>query len=218
MKSVKIDKIYSILKKEVINYKVPIVDIIQIQTKDPFKVLITTILSARTKDETTSKAAKKLFIKIKKIKDLEKFTQKEIEKLIYPVGFYKTKAKHLKQLPIVLKQEFNNKIPETINELIKLPGVGRKTANLVVTIAFNKQGICVDTHVHRIINRFGYINTKTPLETEIKLREKLPKKYWKPINSIIVAFGQNLCTPISPHCSECPIKKYCNKVGVKKSR
>ena len=218
MKSVKIDKIYSILKKEVINYKVPIVDIIQIQTKDPFKVLITTILSARTKDETTSKAAKKLFIKIKKIKDLEKFTQKEIEKLIYPVGFYKTKAKHLKQLPIVLKQEFNNKIPETINELIKLPGVERKTANLVVTIAFNKQGICVDTHVHRIINRFGYINTKTPLETEIKLREKLPKKYWKPINSIIVAFGQNLCTPISPHCSECPIKKYCNKVGVKKSR
>ena len=218
MKSVKIDKIYSILKKEVINYKVPIVDIIQIQTKDPFKVLITTILSARTKDETTSKAAKKLFIKIKKIKDLEKFTQKEIEKLIYPVGFYKTKAKHLKQLPIVLKQEFNNKIPETINELIKLPGVGRKTANLVVTIAFNKQGICVDTHVHRIINRFGYINTKTPLETEIKLREKLPKKYWKPINSIIVAFGQNLCTPISPHCSEGPIKKYCNKVGVKKSR
>ena len=218
MKSVKIDKIYSILKKEVINYKVPIVDIIQIQTKDPFKVLITTILSARTKDETTSKAAKKLFIKIKKIKDLEKFTQKEIEKLIYPVGFYKTKAKHLKQLPIVLKQEFNNKIPETINELIKLPGVGRKTANLVVTIAFNKQGICVDTHVHRIINRFGYINTKTPLETEIKLREKLPKKYWKPINSIIVAFVQNLCTPISPHCSECPIKKYCNKVGVKKSR
>ena len=218
MKKTNIDKIYSILKKEVINYKVPIVDIIQIQTKDPFKVLITTILSARTKDETTSKAAKKLFIKIKKIKDLEKFTQKEIEKLIYPVGFYKTKAKHLKQLPIVLKQEFNNKIPETINELIKLPGVGRKTANLVVTIAFNKQGICVDTHVHRIINRFGYINTKTPLETEIKLREKLPKKYWKPINSIIVAFGQNLCTPISPHCSECPIKKYCNKVGVKKSR
>ena len=194
MRSVNIDKIYSILKKEVIDYKVPIVDLIQIQTKDPFKVLITTILSARTKDGTTSIAAKKLFIKIKKIKDIEKFTQKEIEKLIYPVGFYKTKAKHLKQLPIILKQEFNNKIPETIEELIKLPGVGRKTANLVVTIAFNKPGICVDTHVHKIMNRIGYIETKTPYETEMRLRDKLPKKYWKTIN------------------------KYCNRLGVKKSR
>ncbi|MBT3395463.1 endonuclease III [archaeon] len=218
MRSVNIDKIYSILKKEVIDYKVPIVDLIQIQTKDPFKVLITTILSARTKDGTTSIAAKKLFIKIKKIKDIEKFTQKEIEKLIYPVGFYKTKAKHLKQLPIILKQEFNNKIPETIEELIKLPGVGRKTANLVVTIAFNKPGICVDTHVHKIMNRIGYIETKTPYETEMRLRDKLPKKYWKTINSILVAFGQNLCTPISPHCSNCPINKYCNRLGVKKSR
>jgi endonuclease III len=204
MRSVNIDKIYSILKKEVIDYKVPIVDLIQIQTKDPFKVLITTILSARTKDGTTSIAAKKLFI--------------EIEKLIYPVGFYKTKAKHLKQLPIILKQEFNNKIPETIEELIKLPGVGRKTANLVVTIAFNKPGICVDTHVHKIMNRIGYIETKTPYETEMRLRDKLPKKYWKTINSILVAFGQNLCTPISPHCSNCPINKYCNRLGVKKSR
>ncbi len=216
MKKTNIDKIYSILKKEVINYKVPIVDIIQ--TKDPFKVLITTILSARTKDEITSKAAKRLFTKVKKIKDLEKKSQKEIEKLIYPVGFYKIKAKNLKQLPIILKQEFNNKIPETIEELIKLPGVGRKTANLVITIAFNKHGICVDTHVHRIMNRFGYIKTKTPHETELKLRKKLPKRYWKIINSILVAFGQNLCRPISPHCSDCPINEYCNKLGVKKSR
>ena len=218
MKQVNIDKIYLILKKEIINYNVPIVDLIQIQTKNPFKVLITTILSARTKDETTSKAAKKLFIKIKKIDDLNKFSQREIEKLIHPVGFYKTKAKHLKQLPYILKKEFNNKIPESIEELIKLPGVGRKTANLVMTIAFNKHGICIDTHVHRIMNRFGYIKTNTPYETEMTLREKLPKKYWKTINSILVAFGQNLCRPISPHCNKCPINNYCNKINVKKSR
>ena len=177
-----------------------------------------------TTDKVEKRAHDLLFagLPIKKAVEIaslgKKFTQKEIEKLIYPVGFYKTKAKHLKQLPIILKQEFNNKIPETIEELIKLPGVGRKTANLVVTIAFNKPGICVDTHVHKIMNRIGYIETKTPYETEMRLRDKLPKKYWKTINSILVAFGQNLCTPISPHCSNCPINKYCNRLGVKKSR
>jgi endonuclease III len=213
-----IDKVYKILKKEVVNYNVPIVDLIQIQTKDPFKVLITTILSARTKDETTSIAAKKLFLKVKNIKDLEKINDKELEKLIYPVGFYKTKTKNLKLLPKVLKKEFNNKIPETVEELIKLPGVGRKTANLVVAIAFDKDAICVDVHVNRILNRLGYIKTKTPYETEMLLRKKLPRKYWKTINSILVAFGQNICRPISPFCSRCPIYDECKRINVKTSR
>ena len=173
---------------------------------------------ARTKDEVTSNAAKKLFVKVNKIKDLEKISRKELEKLIYPVGFYKTKAKNLKLLPKILKKEFNSIIPETIEELIKLPGVGRKTANLVVTIAFDKHAICVDTHVHRIMNRLGYIRTKTPHETEIILRKKLPRKYWKTINSILVAFGQNTCKPISPFCSKCPIYKECKRIKVKTSR
>ena len=213
-----IGKVYDILKKEVINYNVPVVNIIQVQTKDPFKVLITTILSARTKDEVTYLAAKKLFSKIKNIKDLEKISKKDIEKLIYPVGFYTTKAKNLKLLPKILKKEFNNIIPNTVEELIKLPGVGRKTANLVVTIAFDKHAICVDTHVHRIMNRLGYIKTKTPHETEMRLRKKLPKKYSKTINSILVAFGQNTCKPISPFCSKCPVYNECKRINIKKSR
>jgi len=210
-----IAKIYSILKKEVKNYKVPVVDLIEIQTNDPFKVLVATILSARTKDETTAQACKRLFVKVKNINDLNKLTQKEIERLVYPVGFYKTKAKHLKQLPIVLKEQFNKKIPHKLDDLIKLPGVGRKTANLVVAVAFKDYGICVDTHVHKIMNRLGYVKTKTPYQTELALREKLPRRYWKTFNSIFVAFGQNTCRPISPYCSQCPIHKYCKRINVK---
>lgn len=215
---VNIDAIYTILKKEVINYKVPIVDLIKIQTNDPERVLIATILSARTKDQTTAAACKKLFAKISRVMDLEHISEKEIEQLIYPVGFYKTKAKHLKQLPAILKEKFGEKIPETVEELIKLPGVGRKTANLVVAVGFQKPGMCVDTHVHRITNRLGYVTTKNPFQTEMALRKKLPKQYWEKINSMLVAFGQHTCTPISPHCSRCPIRKYCKRVDVTTSR
>ncbi len=218
MKTVDIDKVHAILKKEVKNYKVPVVDLIQVQTKSPFKVLVTTILSARTNDRTTTEAAKRLFKIVHKPSDLDNIPVSKLEKIIHPVGFYKNKAKHLKQLPKVLKEKFNNKIPSTIDELVKLPGVGRKTANLVVVIAFNKHGVCVDTHVHRISNRLGYIKTKNPLETEMVLREKLPKRYWKTINSILVAFGQNLCRPIGPKCSICPIKQHCNRVNVRNSK
>ena len=212
--NVDIDSIYLTLKKETKNYKVPVVDLVEIQTKDPFKVLLATILSARTKDETTLKAVKKLFPKVKKPSDLNKLSKENIEKLIYPVGFYHNKAEHLKKFPLVLKREFNNIIPSTVEELVKLPGVGRKTANLVVAVAFNKPAICVDTHVHTITNRLGYVHTKNPLKTELQLRKKLPKKYWITFNSILVAFGQNLCRPVSPFCSKCPINRYCNKVGV----
>jgi endonuclease III len=205
-----ISKAYNILKKEVSHYKVPVVDLIKIQTNDPFKVLVATILSARTKDETTVNACKKLFKVIKKINDLDKLTINQIEKLIFPVGFYHTKAKHLKLLPKVLNEKFNNIIPDTVEDLLELPGVGRKTANLVVAVGFNKPGMCVDVHVHRISNRLGYINTKTPFESEMALRKKLPLRYWEKYNSTLVAFGQNLCRPINPHCWECPITKYCD--------
>lgn len=217
-KNVDIAKIHEILLKEFKTYNAPVVDLIKIQTNDPFKVLVATILSARTNDKTTVDACKKLFFKVNKIEDLNKLSNKEIEKLIYPVGFYHTKAEHLKLLPHALKEKFNNKIPKTVEELIELPGVGRKTANLVVAIAFDKPAVCVDTHVHRIMNIFGYVKTKTPLETEMALRKKLPIKYWTTINSILVAHGQHVCRPISPMCSKCKIEKFCNKIGVKKSR
>lgn len=217
MKKVDVDAIYRILKNEVVKYNVPVAELVEIQTRDPFKVLLATVLSARTKDETTAPAAARLFTKVKKISDLDKVSQKEIETLIFPVGFYKTKAKHIKQIPKAL-DEFGGKIPETVDELVKLPGVGRKTANLVSSVAFKRKSICVDTHVHRISNRLGYVKTKTPFETEMALREKLPVKYWEKLNMLLVAFGQNLCRPISPFCSRCPIINYCNRVGVAKSR
>lgn len=218
MKKVDIEKIYNILKRESKNFNVPVVDLIQMQTKDPFKVLLGTILSARTKDKVTMKASDKLFSKVKGVGDLDKLSQKEVEKLIYPVGFYKTKAKHLKQLPKVMKEEFHGVIPQTVEELIKLPGVGRKTANLVVAVGFQKPAVCVDTHVHRIMNRLGYVKTNTPFETEMALRKKLPVKYWEKINSLIVAFGQHLCSPISPWCSKCPVIDYCNQNNVTTKR
>lgn len=218
MKQVNIDKIHSVLKTEVKKFKTPVVDLIELQTHDPFKVLLSTILSARTQDRTTIKASKKLFARVKKIDDLNKLTEKEIQNLIYPVGFYKTKAKHLKKLPEILKEKFSNNIPDTVEELTQLPGVGRKTANLVVAIGFRKPAICVDTHVHRIMNRLGYVKTRNPFQTEMAIRKKLPKKYWITINSYLVAYGQNICTPISPKCSICTISKYCNRIEVSKTR
>ncbi len=212
------DEIVKILRKEVKNYNVPIVDLIKVKTNDPFKILIATILSARTNDKTTSVVCSNLFKKVKNFEDLSKLSVKQIEKLIYPVGFYKNKAKQLKELPSVIFSEFNGKIPSSIEDLVKLPGVGRKTANLVRVTAFNKDGICVDTHVHRIMNRIGYVKTKTPYETEMVLRKKLPRKYWKEINYLLVSYGQNTCVPISPFCSKCVIREYCKRNGVKKSR
>ena len=210
-----INKIYEILAKEFKKYSLPIVDLIEVQTKDPFKVLVTTILSARTKDQTTSVAAVRLFKTVNNAEDLEKLSIVEIEKLITPVGFFHNKAKYLKKLPGVLKEKFQNKVPDKIDELLQLPGVGRKTANLVRTIAFRKPGICVDVHVHRISNRLGLVKTKTPLETEMELRKILPLKYWIDFNSYLVAFGQNHCFPRNPKCSTCPIYDECERVEVK---
>ncbi len=202
------------LKLEVQNYKVPVVDLISVQTRDPFKILVATILSARTKDETTAKASIRLFHAAPDIKSLARLSKDEISELIYPVGFYSSKAGYLSRLPHAL-EAFKGKVPDNIESLITLPGVGRKTANLVMSMAFNKDAICVDTHVHRIMNIWGYVKTKTPLETEMALRKKLPKKHWQEVNSILVAFGQGLCRPVSPHCDKCVIGDTCPKKGVK---
>jgi len=209
-----IDVVYRVLKKHFIKYRMPIVDLIEQQTKDPFKILLATILSARTKDQTTAAASRRLFEKVNTLEDLNNLSLAEIGECIFPVGFWKNKAQYLKQLPAVLESRFNGIVPDTVEELIQLPGVGRKTANLVVAVGFHKPAVCVDIHVHRISNRLGYVNTKDPFHTEMALRKKLPKKYWITINSYLVSFGQNLCTPINPKCNTCPIFDQCRAVGV----
>jgi endonuclease III len=215
MKISDLPAVTKILKKEFNKKQAPVVDLVKAQTNDPFKILTATILSARTKDDTTAAACKRLFATISKPADLEKLTIPQLEKLIFPVGFYHNKAKYLHALPTALNKLFDGKIPDTIDELCQLPGVGRKTANLVVTMAFDKPAMCVDIHVHRISNRFGLLKTNTPLETEMRLREILPKKYWMTWNSHLVSFGQTLCSPISPKCNQCPIIKYCSRINVK---
>jgi len=209
-----IDAVIPILKVHFHSVRTPVVDFIQTKTRDPFKVLVATILSARTKDETTTKVVTKLFEIIHNYEDINKFSVAEIDKMIYPVGFHREKAKHLKQLPNILKDKFNGIVPSEIDDLLLLPGVGRKTANLVRAVAWGLPAVCVDVHVHRISNRWGYVTTKTPFDTEMALRQILPEKYWLVFNSYVVAFGQNLCYPRKPKCGECPIYKYCARIGV----
>jgi exodeoxyribonuclease III len=208
-----IEHLLDIVGKEVLGLKVPVVDLIAVQTQDPFKVLVATILSARTKDETTAQAAKRLFKHAPDQQGLAALPAEKIAKLIYPVGFYRNKAKYLVKLPQAL-EAFGNTIPDTVEQLVTLPGVGRKTANLVVSVAFQKPAICVDTHVHRIMNIWGYVKTKDPLQTEMALRKKLPKKYWIKVNSLLVAFGQAICRPVAPHCDRCALNKVCPQIGV----
>ena len=209
IKRIDIGKILDLLSRQVEKLDLPAVDFLKSKKFNDFQILISIILSSRTNDKTTLKSSLKLFEKVSNCEDLRKLTNLQIQKLIYPVGFYKTKANNLKKLCVVLKKDFNNKIPETIDELVKLPGVGRKTANLYVSTVLKKPSITVDTHVHRILNRIGYLKTKTPLETEMFLRENLDKKYWRKINFILVLFGQNICRPIGPKCDICKINKYC---------
>ena len=206
------------LKREFVRHPSPIIELVEAQTKDAFCVLVGTILSARTKDAVTAAAVKRLFSAAKggvfRPEDLERLTEEEISKLIYPVGFYRDKAKHLKALPLVLKEKFGGKLPDTVEELCELPGVGRKTANLTVAVGFDLPAICVDTHVHRICNWLGLVKTKTPLETEMALRKILPVKYWKTWNSHLVSFGQTRCSPVRPKCDGCPIAPYCLRQSV----
>ncbi len=185
---------------------------------DAFKVLVGVLMSARTKDDTTGPAVDRLFAEASSAQDLARLSEKRIEKLIFPVGFYHTKARHLQTMARMLIDEFDGKTPQTMEELLRLPGIGRKSANLILGVAFGKPSICVDTHVHRITNRWGYVQTKNPLQTEMALRKKLPERYWIEINRLLVIYGQNVCTPISPHCSICGIEMYCDKVGLSRTR
>ncbi|MBN2421584.1 endonuclease III [Candidatus Woesearchaeota archaeon] len=178
--------------------------------KDPYYVLISCLLSLRTKDEVTYPAAKRLFKLAKTPEEMIKLSDEQIKKAIYPVGFYNNKTRTVKEISQLLIEKYNSKVPDSIDELLKLKGVGRKTANIVVTQGFNKLGIAVDTHVHRISNRMGLVKSKTPHETEFALREIIPKKYWIILNELLVKHGQNVCKPRKPLCFKCKIEKYCN--------
>ena len=209
-----LEMVLETLEREVSTYQVPVVDLIATQTRDPFKVLVATILSARTRDEVTAAASRRLFARADSPESLARLPVAELERLIHPVGFFRQKAKHLSRLPGVLAERFGGVVPRDLDALLTLPGVGRKTANLVLAVAFNEPAICVDTHVHRIMNIWGYVQTTTPLETEMALREKLPRPYCIRINALLVAFGQGTCKPHRPHCDRCVIAAQCPRIGV----
>ena len=187
-------------------------------TRTPFTTLISCILSLRTQDATTMEASRRLFAAADAPEAMLALRADRIEKLIYPVAFYRVKARTIKKIARELLDRFDGRVPDTLDALLSLPGVGRKTANIVVTLAFGKPGIAVDTHVHRISNRWGFVSTRTPDQTEMALRAKLPRRYWITINDLLVAFGQNLCKPLSPFCSKCALAGYCDRVGVERSR
>lgn len=188
------------------------------ETLGPFSVLIGTILSARTKDENTTKVVKQLFSRYESVDELANAKVKEVQKIIKPIGFYRVKAKRIIDVAKTVSSKYNGIVPDDFEKLIELPGVGRKTANCVLVYAFDKPAIPVDTHVHRISNRLGLVETKNPEETEEKLRDKIPKKYWLEINDTFVMFGQNICKPVSPMCNACQLRDDCpyylNKVNV----
>jgi len=211
-------KAWPTLRKQVKSLHVPWLDEVATEERDPFKVLISCILSLRTQDKVTGEASRRLFKLAQTPESLSKLSAEKIEKAIYPVGFYRVKTQNIKEISADIIAKHHGRVPDTIEELLTLKGVGRKTANLVVTLGYQKDGICVDTHVHRIPNRWGLITTKTPLQTEFALRELLPVRYWKELNSNIVAFGQGICKPISPLCSQCKIQSFCARVGVTYSR
>ena len=211
-------KIIKILKEEFVKWKNPAVTMIADMSADPFRILISCMLSTRTQDGTTLKVSKRLFLIADTPEKIVRLKASELEKIIYPVGFYRNKARHILSACKELIEKYESQVPDEIETLLKLPGVGRKTANLVVTKGYGKPGICVDTHVHRIFNRLGYITTTNPGQTELHLRKKLPREFWIEINDLLVSMGQNICRPLSPKCSKCPVESFCDKIGVIKSR
>ena len=218
MKDRNIHPVIRILRREVPKWQTPIVTLLAETYQSPFRVLISCILSLRTQDATTAQASHRLFALADAPETMVKLSPNRIAKAIFPVGFYRIKAKTIRDICRTLISDYGGKVPDDLDELLKLKGVGRKTANLVVTLGYRKPGICVDTHVHRISNRWGYVRTKDPEKTEFALRAKLPKPYWIEFNDLLVSFGQHLCRPISPLCSRCPVATYCSRVGVTASR
>ncbi|HHL39046.1 MAG TPA: endonuclease III [Deltaproteobacteria bacterium] len=218
MKRSDIAQALRLLKKAAREFRTPYVSEEAGTSRDPFRVLVSCILSLRTRDETTAAASKRLFAIAPDPPSLADLDTAAIERAVYPVGFYRSKAATLKEIARRIVDEFGGAVPDTIEGLLELRGVGRKTANLVVTMGFGKPGICVDTHVHRITNRWGLVSTPTPEKTEFALRELLPRRYWIEINDLLVAYGQNVCTPLSPWCSRCVVAHLCDAVGVARRR
>lgn len=196
----------------------PIITLIADRGATPFEVLVSTILSLRTKDEVTARATARLLEQARTPRQMLALSEETLAGLIYPVGFYPTKAKRLLEISRRLRDDFGGEVPDTLEELLTLPGVGRKTANLVLMEGYNQPAMCVDTHVHRISNRIGYVETRTPEQTEFALRRKLPARHWRRYNQLLVAFGQVVCRPVSPHCSRCPVKDSCPRIAVTQSR
>ncbi len=213
-----IHQVIAALRRAAPTWNAPVVTQMASLSRDPYQVLIACLLSLRTKDETTGPAARRLFALAGTPTEMLTLSPQQIEKAIYPVGFYHTKAQNVLAISRTLLERYGGKVPAEIDELLTLKGVGRKTANLVVTQGYNKPGICVDTHVHRISNRWGYVETKSPEETEMALRKKLPQQYWIEYNDLLVALGQQICHPTSPKCSLCPVPRYCAKRGIQRSR
>lgn len=218
MKPAEIHAAIYILREEYKTWKTPAVTIVAQCEDSPYKVLISCIISLRTKDEVTALASARLFERAGSPTEMSALSVDEIAGLIYPAGFYRNKSAQISEISRRLVSEYEGIVPADIDELLKFKGVGRKTANLVVTLGFGKPGICVDTHVHRICNRWGYVATKTPEETEDALRKKLPPEHWVEINDLLVAFGQNHCHPVSPRCSSCRLTPFCRRLGVTVSR
>ncbi len=217
-KKLDIDLFVASIEKRYRDWNPPIITFIANRGATPYEVLVSTLLSLRTKDEVTCVAADRLLKAANTPEKMLTLTAKQIEKKIYPVGFYPTKAKRLLEISKILIEKFGSIVPDDIDTLLELPGVGRKTANLVLVEGYKIPAVCVDTHVHRISNRIGYVKTKNPDQTEFALRKKLPQKHWARYNELLVAFGQVICRPISPFCSKCPVSDMCKKVNVDRSR
>jgi endonuclease III len=215
---VSIGRVIARLRREAPRWRPTAIAEVTERARDPFRVLIACLLSLRTKDETTGPASERLFALADTPGTMLRLDPNQIERAIFPVGFYHTKARVILGVCQDLIARFGGQVPASIDQLLTLKGVGRKTANLVVTMGFNKPGICVDTHVHRISNRLGYVRTKSPEKTETALRTKLPRRYWIGYNDLLVSFGQNICLPVSPRCSRCPVGGWCPRIGVKRSR
>jgi endonuclease-3 len=215
---VRIGHVINRLRREAPRWRATALAAVAAQDRDPFRVLVACLLSLRTKDETTGPAAARLFALADTPAGLERLSTRAIERAIYPVGFYRTKARVLREISRDLLARWGGAVPDDLDALLTLKGVGRKTANLVVTQGFDKPGICVDAHVHRISNRWGYVKTRTPEETEMALRRILPRRHWIGYNDLLVAFGQNVCLPVSPRCSTCPVRAGCPRRGVTRSR
>lgn len=209
MKSVDIPKMISILRWHYKNCRAPVTGLSRCRGNAPFETLVATVLSSRTLDQTTTAVCQKLFRVVRTPADLKRISLPRLEKLVYPAGFYRVKARQLKALPGALDRLFGGRIPDSANDLMRLPGVGRKTATLVAAQAFNRKEICVDVHVHRISNRLGLVRTRTPLETETALKRIVPKIYWRDLNHLFVAFGQTVCRPLHPKCAQCPLSPFC---------